>query len=178
MNNRKRIELHNYDKYQAYFHAPMVDRIEGDAEEMILSADGDHTSASGGVVGSLTMNASGGTWSNLGDVSRVWIPITHDYTSNTTPGTETFLTLPANRMCSVTLNIMYKHQNYMTNQRVVVVYDGATNVTVDTIEQHGSGTFPSGVSIDVTKVSDTLQFDISNLGTAVTIRGVADMIQG
>ena len=176
MNNRKRIELHNYDKYQAYLHAPMVDRIEGDAQEMILSADGVDTSASGGVVGSLTMNASGGVWSDLGDVVQACLPVVHDYTSTTTPGTETFLTLPAGRKSSTTLNIMYSNQNYTTFQRVIVVFNG-TNTSVDIIEQHGVGTFPTGVTIACVKVSNELQLNISNLGTAVSIRGTANLIQ-
>jgi len=60
--SRKIIELHNFDKYQPYFHAPLVDRIEGDAEEIILSGDGRDTSASGNTPGSLSMNVSGGVW--------------------------------------------------------------------------------------------------------------------
>ena len=55
---RRRIELHNYDKYQPYFHAPLVDRIEGDAQEMILSADGNEASASGNTTGAMTINLS------------------------------------------------------------------------------------------------------------------------
>jgi len=65
---RKIIELHNFDKYQPYFHAPLVDRIEGDSEELILSADGRDSSASNNKVSSMTMNVSGGIWKDFNGV--------------------------------------------------------------------------------------------------------------
>lgn len=63
---RTTIELFNLDKYDAYLPTPKVDRIEGDADEIILSADAYEASGSGGIPGSLTMNASGGIWIDTG----------------------------------------------------------------------------------------------------------------
>lgn len=69
--SRKRIELYNIDKYQPYFHAPLVDRVEGDAEEIILSADGRERSASYNEPGSMTINAAGGVWTRFDKVVKL-----------------------------------------------------------------------------------------------------------
>lgn len=69
--NRKRIELYNIDKYQPYFHAPLVDRVEGDADEIILSADGREKSASYNEPGSITINARGGVWTRFDKLVRL-----------------------------------------------------------------------------------------------------------
>ncbi len=69
--SRKRIELYNIDKYQPYFHAPLVDRVEGDAEEIILSADGRERSASYNEPGSITINATGGVWTRFDKVVKL-----------------------------------------------------------------------------------------------------------
>ena len=68
---RKLIELYNIDKYQPYFHAPLVDRVEGDAQEIILSADGRERSASYNQPGSMTVNAAGGVWTRFDKVVKL-----------------------------------------------------------------------------------------------------------
>ena len=91
--SRKKIELYNFDKYQPTLLSPNIDRIEGNADEMVLSADGFEQSASGDLPGSLTINANGGVWTDTGpsvscDVSSRAVMTTD--TSST--GRETFLT--------------------------------------------------------------------------------------
>ena len=90
---RKQIELYNFDKYQAHMSAPAIDRIEGNADEMVLSADGYEPSASGGLPGSMTINANGGVWTDTGP--GVTCDVSSSYTTvsdTTSTGTETFLT--------------------------------------------------------------------------------------
>lgn len=64
--DRNKIKLYNTDKYQAVLPAPDIDELTGDAEEVIISADGSEDSASDETIGSVTFNASGGIWYDTG----------------------------------------------------------------------------------------------------------------
>lgn len=127
--SRKIIEFHNSDKYQPYFHAPLVDRIEGDAEEIILSADGRDTSASGNTVGSLSMNVSGGVWTDYGAFSTQQFGVSGTITTST--ANNTLFTFDSNtyKACFVEL-LFTKSTGAVAVERATIAVDGATP-TVD-----------------------------------------------
>lgn len=60
------IELYNSDKYQPVLQDGIFDKVQGQANELILSGDGRETSASGNTTGSITLNVSGGMWTDHG----------------------------------------------------------------------------------------------------------------
>lgn len=124
--SRKIIELHNFDKYQPYFHAPLVDRIEGDAEEIILSGDGRDTSASGNTTGSLSMNVSGGVWIDYLDVTTQHFGLSGTLASAST----TLFQFDTSAYQSAFVTISYKTGSITTAERLEIACDG-TNIEVN-----------------------------------------------
>ena len=120
--SRKIIELHNFDKYQPYFHAPLVDRIEGDAEEIILSGDGRTTSPSNNTVGSLSMNVSGGVWIDYNGVTTQQFGIAGTLSSTT----ETLFTFSTNTYNGAFVNITYNTSSITTAERLEVATHGTS----------------------------------------------------
>lgn len=128
---RKQIELYNFDKYQAVIPAPAIDRIEGNADEMVLSADGYEPSASGGRPGSMTINANGGVWIDTGpgvtcDVSSSYTTTT----STTTTGTQTFLTFSRSAFRAANIQAIVQSGNTFTTQHLTVIHNN-NDVTLD-----------------------------------------------
>lgn len=124
---RRRIELHNYDKYQPYFHAPLIDRIEGDSQEIIISADGNETSTSGGTTGSITINASGGMWFDLGGV--ITSQQAHVTDGITSGSQTTVFTMPTSDFTHTTLTIITSAADRTFHEQTEVIHDG-TNVAI------------------------------------------------
>lgn len=173
---RRRIELHNIDKYQPYFHAPLIDRIEGDAQEMILSADGNETSTSNNTTGSLTINASGGVWMDLGVVNQLVLPMEHTHTDTSATSVETFWSAAASLFTQATLNVVVSSESHMSYKRVELLHDGSS---VDLQQQSTQtiGTEPAGVTITSNMNAGQVQLQIENLGEQANIRGVATLIK-
>lgn len=119
--SRKIIELHNFDKYQPFFHAPLVDRIEGDAEEIILSGDGRDTSASGNTTGSLSMNVSGGVWIDYLDVTTQHFGVSGSLATAST----TLFQFDTSVYQSAFVMISYKTGAITTAERLEIACDGS-----------------------------------------------------
>ena len=131
--SRKKIELYNFDKYQPTLLSPNIDRIEGNADEMVLSADGFEQSASGGLPGSLTINANGGVWTDTGpsvscDVSSRAV-MTKD-TSST--GRETFLTYTKSSFRLASIQVVTRSGEVYLMQNINVIHND-TAVTMSLV---------------------------------------------
>ena len=176
---RRRIELHNIDKYQPYFHAPMIDRIEGDAEEMILSADGNETSSSGNTVGSLTINSSGGVWNDLGDVKQVTMQINHTYTTPGAGGSEVIFDMLLTDVTYCTLNIVLSSDTYVAHKQINALHDESTVTVSDNSSQTLEvGSLPGTTSFSGSINNDRLEIEAAGLdNTQVLIRGVVTAIK-
>lgn len=124
--SRKIIELHNFDKYQPYFHAPLVDRIEGDAEEIILSGDGRDTSASANTSGSLSMNVSGGVWIDYLDVTTQHFGVSGTLTS----ASQTMFQFDTTTYRAAFVNITYNTTSITTAEQLEVSTHG-NNIDVN-----------------------------------------------
>lgn len=102
--DRNKIKLYNTDKYQAVLPAPDIDELTGDAEEVIISADGNEQSASDETLGSVTFNASGGIWYDTGGPV-----ISYTTFTNTQAGTKTtILQLDKREVESCCINVKVK----------------------------------------------------------------------
>lgn len=140
--SRKIIELHNFDKYQPYFHAPLVDRIEGDSEEIVLSADGREHSASGNTVGSMSINVSGGMWIDHGPVTTQQFAVSGTASSNT----HAMFSYDSNTYsaCFFDLVVTSSSSNYA--EQAILTFEGVSNFsrTGTNISQYGLSASSSG----------------------------------
>jgi hypothetical protein len=126
MANRKQIELYNFDKYQPHLPNPSVDRIDGNADEMVLSADGYEQSASGGQPGSLTLNANGGVWSDTGPgVTCEVSSRTVTTTDTTSSGKATFLTFNKSAFRTADIQAIIQSGNNYIKQPIEVIHSGS-----------------------------------------------------
>jgi len=172
---RKKIELYNFDKYQAHIPNPKIDRIEGNADEMVLSADGYEPSASGGVAGSLTMNANGGVWVDTGPgvtcsvSSRV---VTS--TDTTSTGTETFLTFSKSAFRAADIKTIVQSGNSYILQPIKVIHNGSI-VTMST-EADISAPTTTGLTISYTAEisSSDVTLKIAGVPTGTTVTCVIE----
>lgn len=139
--SRKIIELHNFDKYQPYFHAPLVDRIEGDSEEIVLSADGREHSASGNTVGSLSMNVSGGVWTDYAVCTTQQFAVSGTASSNS----HTMFSYDSNTYsaCFFDLVVTSGSSNYA--EQTILTFDGFS-----VFERTGTNTSQYGLSASTT----------------------------
>lgn len=127
---RKKIELYNFDKYQPVFPNPSIERIEGDADEIVLSADGSESSASGGLAGSLTINANGGVWSDTGPLITCDLSSRMVTSTNTTStGTETFLVFSRTAFRAAEIQAIVQSGSTYIMQPMNLIHNG-TNVTL------------------------------------------------
>ena len=157
---RKRIELHNYDKYQPYFHAPLIDRIEGDAQEMILSADGNEASASGNTVGAMTINSAGGMWVDLGPVTRIHTAYSTDTIAAST-GQETVFSMDSQLFNHTTLHVMVSAFDRIAHERIEIThFDTDVDMTRGAKTTSGAGSL--NYNITVSNTSGEIQVDLSN----------------
>lgn len=120
---RTKIELYNLDKYSPYIPAPVIDRVEGNADEIILSADGYEDSASSGLPGSLTINASGGVWTDTNYM--VTCETSHKYTTTTELTQETFLSFDKQDFRSAIIDITIQKGNNFTTKRLTVIHNNS-----------------------------------------------------
>ena len=120
----KTIELYNLDKYSAYLPSPKVDMIEGDADEIILSADGRETPASDGFPGSLSINASGGVYTDTG--SRATCELSYMFTIlvNST-GPEEFLSFDKRDYRSAVIDVIIQSGNNFTTKTLTVIHNNS-----------------------------------------------------
>ena len=166
---RKKIELYNFDKYQPHLPNPSVDRIDGNADEMVLSADGYEQSASGGVAGSLSLNANGGVWTDTGpgvtcDVSSRAVMTT----DTTTSGVETFLTFNKSAFRAADVHAIIQSGNVFIKQPMEVIHNG----TVAAITTHAAtvaGSNPPTVSYTAEISSGDVILKISGVSPNTTI---------
>lgn len=129
---RKQIELYNFDKYQPVLPAPAIDRIEGNADEMVLSADGYEPSASGGLPGSMTINANGGVWVDTGPGVTCEVSSSYTTTTSTTvSGTQTFLTFSRSAFRAANIQAIVQSGSTYMLQPLTVIHNNS-DVTVDT----------------------------------------------
>lgn len=161
---RKTIELYNLDKYDAYIPTPKVDKIEGDADEIILSADAYEESASGGIEGSLTINASGGVWTDTGPmcVCEDSIEVTTGATDDEST-THELLTFPKSKFRNVNVDITINKQNKFTTRRLTIIHNGA----VAAVHAHTS------VSVPTTNVfNDMYSMILSGTNFILNVTGI------
>lgn len=102
--DRNKIKLYNTDKYQAVLPAPDIDELTGDAEEVIISADGNENSASDETLGSVTFNASGGIWYDTGGPVISYTTFTGTQTNTKT----TILQIDKREIESCSINVKVK----------------------------------------------------------------------
>lgn len=175
---RKSIELYNFDKYQPHMPSPQVERIEGDADEVVLSADGNERSASNGIAGSISLNANGGVWTNTGSLTTCENTTTHvTSTDTTTTGEQTFLTFSRSTMRSVTCKLIVQSGSSYMSQQIVVIHDG-TNVNVhadDVVKANPVDTW--NTSYDAAFVGDdNVSVRISGVSKNTIVKCVAQYI--
>mgnify|MGYP001601213188 CR=1 FL=1 len=155
---RKKIELYNFDKYQAHLPDPTIERIEGNADEMVLSADGYEPSASGGVAGSLTMNANGGVWTDTGpgvtcDVSSRMVTST----DTTSTGKEIFLTFNRAAFRAADIKAIVQSGNTYILQPITVIHNSSI-VTLST----GTATAAPGThGLNITYTAEISSSDVT-----------------
>lgn len=174
---RKRIELHNIDKYQPYLHAPLIDRIEGDAEEMILSADGNEASASVNMIGSLSINASGGVWTKFEHVLKLEQEIHYTLPDATDP--QTILTFDKTQFQALRGTVYVKEPNTVSGHEYVVldislIHDGS-DVTVLSTSGAAIGTLTSNITGAV--VGDDINLTVTDGVVGAEIKGVVTLIK-
>lgn len=176
---RRTIELYNLDKYDAYLPTPKIDRIEGSADEIILSADGYEESASSGHAGSLTINASGGVWMDSGprctcEVSTlrtITLPDPHNSNHAVDQHEECcFLSFDKTKFRSGQIDMTVQSGTIWTTKRLIVIHNN-TSVTTQVGE---SITVPNNsthdVSVDTVIVGDNVKLYVSGVpdGTIVS----------
>lgn len=168
---RKKIELYNFDKYQAHIPDPKIDRIEGNADEMVLSADGYEPSASGGLAGSLTVNANGGVWMDTGPgVTCTVSSRLVTATDTTSTGKETFLTFSKSAFRAADIKaIVQSGSNYIL-QPIKVIHNGT--VVSMTTESETAAPATHGLNIvytaEISSSDVTLKLAGVPVGTTVT----------
>lgn len=163
---RKSIELYNFDKYQPHMPAPQVERIEGDADEVVLSADGNERSASNGITGSISLNATGGVWKNTGKLITCEDTTSCVVTTDTTlTGSETILTFSRSVFRSATCKLIVQSGSKYMSQQLVVIHDG-TNVNV-----HADNVVPANIT-DTWNTTYTASF-VGDDNVDVNIAGVS-----
>jgi len=125
--SRRGIELYNYDKYQAYFPAPLVQTLSGDADEIIISADGDESSASGNTPGSITFNVSSGVWTNYDHV----LVVNKTFAANSiaTNSTGIIFSEATNNFFHATLDIFVSASDRSYHEQANIIYHG-TDTTI------------------------------------------------
>ena len=166
---RKRIELHNYDKYQPYFHAPLIDRIEGDAQEMILSADGNEASASGNTTGAMTINSAGGMWVDLGPVTRIHTAYSTDAIASA--GSETVFSMNNQLFNHTTLHLMVSATDRISHERIELTHFGTDVDTTRGAKTTSGFGGTLNYSITVSNASGEIQVDLTNNhGAPVNVR--------
>ena len=171
---RRRIELHNYDKYQPYFHAPLVDRIEGDAQEMILSADGNESSTSGNTVSSLTINASGGVWVDLGSVVTIQQSHSVDSIAGDGGGSGVIFSMPTSGFTHSTLTVIASASDRSFHEQTEVIHTGS-NVAIrrgdSTNAGSGGSTSSNPFTLDAAIASNAVQVTYTNYhSSSVNVR--------
>jgi len=157
---RKQIELYNFDKYQPRMVSPQIDRIEGNADEMVLSADGYEASASDGLPGSLTINANGGLWMDTGpgvtcDVSSRVVTTT----DTSVVGDTTFLSFKKSAFRAADIQAIVQAGNTHIMQKLMLIHDN-TNVeltTGDSVAVPSSHGMPVVYSAEITDQDVTLK---------------------
>lgn len=154
--SRKIIELHNFDKYQPYFHAPLVDRIEGDAEEIILSGDGRDTSASNNTPGSLSMNVSGGVWIDYNSVTTQQFAVSGVASSNT----HAIFSYNSNTYSACFFDIVITSGSSNYAERTILTFDG-----VSTFQRTGTNTSQYGLTTSTTNGVTTVNLTDSQNDT-------------
>lgn len=132
--NRNKIRLYNTEKYQAVLPAPEIEELEGDAQEVIISADGREESASGEVISSVTFNASGGVWYDTG--AKTNYIVTESVQSSQITR---IAKLPVDVYRSASLTICLEHNNSVRMDNVTMVNDGGTQVEVDHVPRSSLG---------------------------------------
>ena len=121
------IELYNLDKYSPYIPSPKIDKVEGDADEIILSADGREESASDGLPGSLTIHASGGVWIDTHHActcetsNKFTIPV-----GSSTP--ETFLSFDKRDFRSAHIDVIIQSGNNFTTKNITIIHNNSAVV--------------------------------------------------
>lgn len=155
---RKKIELYNFDKYQPHMPAPSVDRIEGNADEMVLSADGYEPSASGGLAGSMTINANGGVWIDTGPgVTCEHSARIITTTDTTASGKEKFLQFSKAAFRAADIQAIVRSGNKYIKQPIEVIHDG-TNVT---LLKHTSVSAPQNTGLTITYTAEIISGDVT-----------------
>ena len=174
--SRKSIELYNFGKYQPYLESPLVDRIEGNADEMVLSADGYEQSASGGIPGSLTINANGGVWTDTGPV--VTCDVSSSFTTNTDNDSTTSVFLAFNKnvyrggTVQVTIETIETGSALYVMRTLDVIHD-STNVACSELAETTTKIDHSlAISIDCDISGDDVQFKITGVPTNTKIKCV------
>lgn len=175
--SRKSIELYNFGKYQPYLESPLVDRIEGNADEMVLSADGYEQSASGGLPGSLTINANGGVWTDTGPV--VTCDVTSSFTTSTVDDStpSVFLTFNKNVFrggtIQVTIETVTNGTPLFIMRTLDVIHDSGDTVACSELAETSTLTNHTlAITIDCAITGDDVQFEINGVPTNTKIKCV------
>lgn len=161
---RQSIELYNLDKYDAYIPTPKVDKIQGDADEIIISADAYEESASGGLEGSLTINASGGVWTDTGpvcicDASTIVVADSTDDASTI----HELISFSKSKFRSVSVDIVINKQNNFTTRRLTILHNGSGG----SVHAHDSVSVP-----DTYNWSDTYSIVASGTNFKLNVTGL------
>lgn len=117
------IELYNSDKYQPVVQDAVFDKVQGQSSEIILSGDGRETSASGGATGSMTLNVSGGIWTDFGSFNTQQFAV-----NGSLPNTSanTVFTFNSNTYKSCFVDLLYDNAGTRTAEHTVIVVNGSS----------------------------------------------------
>lgn len=164
------IELYNSDKYQPVLQDAIYDKVQGQSNELILSGDGRETSASGNTTGSITLNVSGGMWTDHGSFNTQQFGVSGSIANNTS--NNTIFTFNSNiyKACFVDL-LFTKSNGDVAVERVTIAVDGAST-TVD----RTAATQPSYYGWNVVNGSGNCIVQINQAAAGDTYKAVVRLL--
>lgn len=140
------IELYNSDKYQPVVQDGIFDKVQGQSNELILSGDGRETSASGNTAGSITLNVSGGMWTDHGQFNTQQFGVSGSLSSGSA---QTVFQFDSSIYNSCFVELLYGRGGARWAECMILVVDGSGS----TFERTTAGNAPHSWS--ATTVADT-----------------------
>jgi hypothetical protein len=162
--NRNKIKLYNTDKYQAVLPAPDIDELTGDAEEVIISADGSEESASDETIGSVTFNASGGIWYDTGGPVISYTTFTAIQGINKT----TILQIDKNKVEACSIKVKIKSGSSLAMYELNVIHNLAT-VNLHTTSTANIGSLAPAFTSNI--IGNYINIECESVPTGSTFAG-------
>ena len=116
------IQTYNANKYQNVLIEPLIDTVQGDSTRMVISSDGRDTDASGNTTGALTLNVSGGVWTDYNSVTTKQFGVSGSLTAATA---QTVFQFDSNTYNSCFIELLYGRGGSRWAERVILVIDGS-----------------------------------------------------